>query len=353
MTQARNGFVLVFTTLIISMSVLLISLVINEVNAYRYMSTLWTTQEKARLVAMGGIEIAIAKLNAADKKTSEAKQEKTPGLQTQKAKESPLIELLKLLNRWHSFTLVENVDGIDAECNIYITSEHGKFNIVQWYDPKEKKFIHVRNIDGKKAAEVLTERTRRFFERRKMEPVEFAKLILDYYKKTKHDIDDVTQLFTSKEFASHRDLLFPHPEKKGITLTDLFTVFTEDPFITPLLFSTSTQQLLGLSNPTQERWEEAGQKIEAIAKQKNINWPEAWKSVVGELYGKDYSALDQAVRSLLSPQFEANVFSVVSYAKVGAFEQGVVAHIIKRSKKTANDTGSDDNPYSIATFYVL
>ncbi len=364
MKKAHEGFVLVFTTLIISMSVLLISLVINEVNAYRYMSTLLTMQEKARLVAMGGIEIGIAQLASVDQKAKEAKEAKTPGAQTQQTKkesrlagsgpaESPLVALLQLLNQWQTFTLKEEVDGIDAECKVYITSEHGKFNVAQWYDAKEKKFVNIRTLNGQKAAEVLTELLRRFFERRHMKPVEFGKLITNYYKTAKHGIDDITQLFTSKEFAAHSDILFPHPDKKGITLTDLCTVFTEDPFITPLLFSQSTQQLLGLNNPSKERWQDAGEKIEAVVKQKNINWQQAWKTVVGELYGKDYTSLPEAVRSLLSPQFEPNIFSVVSYAKVGAFEQGVLAVIVKQTKPASDESSADDNPYSIATFYVL
>ena len=67
------------------------------------------------------------------------------------------------LNRWQTFELTEEIDGLDGEIKLCITCEDGKLDLNQWYDFNKKKFIggegthrgkfnmkHAHSFDGKK-----------------------------------------------------------------------------------------------------------------------------------------------------------------------------------------------------------
>ncbi len=70
-TGRLQGFVLILTMMVIATSALLISLVINRVSAYRHLSKVWIDVEKARLIARGGVEIAMSRLAQLDLKAGQ------------------------------------------------------------------------------------------------------------------------------------------------------------------------------------------------------------------------------------------------------------------------------------------
>lgn len=359
---SASGFILVFTILFLSASVLLISLVINRVMAYRQVSRHWVEREQARELARGGIDLAIAKLanlDAAQAKEADEKKAKTSGAPskprdtntTEEKPESKIIKLLSLLNRWHRYPLTTALDGIDAELSIYITSEEGKINLVQVFDLTKKKIINEPSLDGNKVLSIVDKALKRELKRRKIELPPLAKQVEKTMTDAKLKIDDVTQFFAEKALSSTVELFFPRPMTKTMTLTDLFTVTGDTPFVTPILFSPSIAAVLGLTLPTQAVLdalsEEAKEALTSIERQKSIVWEHVWNNALKELYNKEFNAIPEAMRALFGAKFEPKNFSVVSYAKVGDAEQMMVAILSK------NETAEDGKPFGITKIYTM
>jgi hypothetical protein len=49
----------------------------------------------------------------------------------------------------------------------------------------------------------------------------------------------------------------------------------------------------------------------------NVQWQSEWDKLLKPLYGKEYNSIPKSLQPLLNSTFEANVFSVLSYATVG------------------------------------
>jgi hypothetical protein len=65
-----------------------------------------------------------------------------------------------------------------------------------------------------------------------------------------------------------------------------------------------------------------------------IDWQQEWDKILGPIYGKEYKAVPDQLKPLLSSQFEPTIFSVVSYATVGEVTQKMYA--ILQKDRTAN-----------------
>lgn len=339
-----QGFILVLTTLIIASSVLLISLVINRVNAYRHLSTLWVDVEKARCIALGGIEIAVSQLMPlyAKEGAEEEKGEKPANKEVKGEKKEPTFEektaparvLLQVLNRWQVFSLKENLEGVEGECHLYISSEEGKINLNTLYDFKKKE-LKKESPDAKKISAFLTDSSRSLFEKAKQKPLQFSSVFEKLFKDRKAPLNDVTELLSLPDVARIQETSFIEPESKKVMMTDLFTVSTSTSSVNPLLFSKTVGQLAGLGTPPTTLEEpKVLEELAALMKAPKIEWETAWQRTLSKIYSKDYRALPETLKPLFATRFEANVFSVVSYGKVGSITQKVCA-IIEKNKDTS------------------
>lgn len=361
-----QGFILVLTTMIIATSVLLISLVVNRVNAYRHLSQLWVDVEKARAVALGGIQIAmgqVARLDANAEKQEEkapgkgegqdphATQEKEKKLKDQEEKEKAAVQvLLNAFNQWQTFTLKEKEEGLDGECSIYISSEEGKINLNKLYDFKEKKFAAMSSVNGKQICQMLTEGLKVFFERNQLKPINFEKVLEDFFKKHPFPLDDVSELLAIPEVARMQDQLFIGPETLDkLFFSDLFTVSTDSFTINPLLFSRAMSRVVGTRILNAQTVETPPLKeLVTLMKAPKIDWQASWTPLLANLLGKEYRAVPEPVKPLFATRFEATVFSVVSYGKVGSVVQKVCA-IIEKSKNARDKS----QPFLLKKLYWL
>ncbi|HVW98932.1 MAG TPA: hypothetical protein VHA52_00595, partial [Candidatus Babeliaceae bacterium] len=240
MKNKNPGYVLLLTFMIISVSVLLISTLVNRAISYQKLSLLAQDREKAKMIALGGIEVAIAKLIAPQTKSQpEAQGKESSGdkEEQEKKKNEWFANILISINNWQNFNLKESVDGIDAESKVFIASEQGKLDLNSIYDFKEKKFISKGELDGRKLLAIFAEPFKEV-----LPNVNAVELIERYFKQRGKPLDDISQLLEIKEFSSVLITLFPSyaPEPsqektKTLILTDLFTVYNGKIQLQPLM----------------------------------------------------------------------------------------------------------------------
>ncbi len=355
MSNRTSGFIIVLTMMLIATSVLLVSLVINRVSAYRRMGSLWTDREKAKMIALGGIEIAISQLAQLDKKDEKNKKEKPQGSAHEKSAESSKQDVAKkdaekakalvnvlftTVNKWQTFPLKTDVEGIEGECSLYVSSEQGKINLNGLYDVKKKKFVTMGTVDGKKFCDFISEKLKPLLERQKQKPIELTNLLENFFK-NHQALDDVTELFTT----NMQELpLFREPEGKNIAFNDLFTVMASKNTLDPFAFSTSLNRIIGV-NRTDDVKKIPVEELFKLSQQQKIEWEKAWSPLFATLYGKDYSGLPAEIKPFLATRFETTLWSVVSYGKVGTVTSKVYA-IIEKSK-------NPDEPFQIKKIYWL
>lgn len=335
MKTHRSGYILLFTLMIISAITVMVTGIVGRVVTQRRLARLFADRERAYQLALGGIEIAKSQL------TVEPKEEK----ETPQAKKEPHDEtaefverLLRYLNHWQTFKLNEERDGIEGEVQLYITSEQGKIDLNALYDFKAKKFIVDGALDARKLIQLFAD---------KFKPISGDVNIVDmlerFMQSREYPIEDISELLSIKGFGKFNDFLWsaPPPQDKKepiIALTDVFTVNTYARSLQPVVISPSLQFILGFK---QQAYDEKGskQKKETAKLIKTaMNWQQEWDKVLAPLYGKGYTDVPAEIRSLYISQFEATMFSVISYATIGAVTVKLCAIIEKLSQKEKTPT---------------
>lgn len=356
-THQRSGFILVLTLMILSMIVMLVTQLFQNSMIHFYFDRTMIEREKARSLAKGGIELAISMLTIQEEKKPTDKA--APALQKpDEEKKDPNIELLKriepALNRWQSFKLKEDVDGIDGEIKLCITSEDGKIDINQWYDFNKKKFIGEgeTSLDGKKLFKALFNSVKKTASGKDLFEV-FEKFL----KQRQYKLNEVTELLSIKEFReAFKEAIFYEPpalkgtkkEQRPVYLMDIFTLWSEAKTLNSWLLSDSICAIVGLKRAepgdTQAREKEVEQLLKGM-KSIEGDIKVTWEKVLQKLYGKELKAVPNEFSSLLAQKFEAKTFGILSYGTVGAITQKIFA-IIERSKNA-------QVPYTIKRLYWL
>lgn len=316
-------------------------------------------REKAKTLAKGGIELAISMLTI-PKPEEKKSNEKTQTAQQKDAEEKkdPNIELLKksmpALNRWQSFTLKEEIDGLDGEIRLCITCEDGKIDINQWYDFGKKKFIGegATSLDGKKIFKALFNSMKKTAGGK-----DLFELFEKFLKQRQYKLNDVTELLSIKEFReAFKEALFYEPpalkgtkkEQRPVYLMDILTLWSGTKTLNPWLLSDSICAIVGLKRAETGDVPAREKEIEQLLKgMKSIEGDIkiTWEKVLQKLYGKELKAVPTDFTSLLAQNFEAKTFGILSYGIVGNITQKVFA-IIERNKNA-------QVPYTIKKLYWL
>jgi len=154
------------------------------------------------------------------------------------------------------------------------------------------------------------------------------------------DFNDVTELISIQEFnTAFKDKIFLNFEKAkdaNIFLTDIFTVATEQSTINPWLFSYSWCKILDLK-PKATLTDEEKNKIFIISSDAK-NWSDDGKtswSTLKDLYQKEYIELAEEIKTILTPLFEVNIFSLLIKANIR--ETSSTIFTIVKSKKAKNN----------------
>lgn len=356
--QKNGGYILVLSVMMISILFVLVIGMFFNFTSYTALTTTAINREKAKMLALGGLKIAMGKLAI----PAPAKKEETPKQPTFAAKPGtppPAVDktkeqlkndiiflkrILPSINRWDTINLKQEVDGIDGRIRICISSEDGKFNINKLYDFKNHKLIGEGPIQqqAKMIFEDIDKKLRQFTNKDLISPM------LNYLKKRKCPLNDVTELLEVPEIAQYfADKIFYEPpksekEKRSLYLTDLFTIWTNVPAMQPWLFSDSVCTLLGLKRvefgDTQQRIQLVDQWLKNF---KNDLFPNSWDQknwdlILKPMHNKDFKSISKFIPYLFEPKFASNVFSVVSYGTVGEVTQRIFA-IVEMQKVGNNE----------------
>jgi hypothetical protein len=331
--NTRGGYIMIFTLLVVAAAMVVVTYVGHRGSFYIPFARMITAREKAKEIALGGVQVAMAQLVKTVKKEEgkEGGQEK----QESNAQEKDFLRrILPVLNRWQVFDLREEVDGIDAQMNVCIMCEDGKINLNRIID-FEKGTFYGDEKSGWKA--VMQEICKLIDQNTKGEELfpAFEKIVKD----VKHKFNDATELITHKEFQRFKDTLFYRPptgkKQDTLYLTDIFTVWSRSDKLEPWLFSDSINGLLGLPRVEVDDIKKRKDQVDAWIKNFKIraNWQQDWQTLLMPIYGKELRTLPKNIDSVLKPTFAPQYFSVLVDGKVDDVTQRVYA-IVERTKRS-------------------
>lgn len=323
MNRHRSGFVMILVLLLLSVALVMLTNLSNRVVTYRQYSRLFADREKAKALALSGVQLAISQLLVDEKNQGPGDQKKMP------LQELQLQAVMRAINRWQRYELQEDIDGIAGEVGFFLASEDGKINLNQLWDFDKKSYRKTAQFDGLKVAQALDPHMK------KLVADEPFSLVFDRLCKARaQPFDDVTQLMLAKEFTPSKDSLFPlvpdakkNDEKTSIALTDLFTIFSAGHELQPAVLSRSLDVVLGLK-PLPGTLKERESLLQTIKTAQTVQ--QQWETSLGQFYGKGLSALPPELKGLFGAKFGVTNFSVISYGTVGSVTQKLCAIIAQR-----------------------
>lgn len=304
----KSGYILTLTLLLIFLSMFLVVYIANKGSIFVPYANIAIEQKQSYVLAQGGVALAVSQI--VSPKVAKKEQEKGKKPTQEDRIKDMLTIVLPSLNQWQEVNLKEEIDGIDGKIRFCIMSEDGKIDLNAFYDFEKGQFID-------------TDKTQNMFKElfEKIKAINGSDLLGAFekmFKDRKFRFNDPTELLT-KEFASFKDHIFYEPSEgkdRKIYLTDLFTVWTGKRSLNPWLLSDSMSVIFGLtSKDVAERKKMVAQWLKPF--KLNAQWQSEWDKLLKPLYGKEFNSIPKSLQPLLNSTFEANLFSVLSYATVG------------------------------------
>lgn len=345
MKHAQRGYILFLMFTILSVCSVLISLYFSQVVVYRQLMQVLITKEKTNRLALSAVSLVQGLMTPKDEKEEDKKTTiPAPGAKETKLSEDQqlLIQLFDCWNKELLYQLSSKDDGLDAKIFLNIQSEQGKLNLNSLYDFEKKKFLFEGTPkDRKKICNWIFEKIATISKKPTLFPA-FEK----YLAKRDFDINDVTELLSIKEFTDvFEENLFikfeePNEQKETVQeqknsssklfLTDLFTVSTEQDTINPWLLSPSWIKILDLK-PKQKLTDEEKKKIFSQVG-KTANWDSDWNKNLKDFYQKEYKDIPQEIKTILTTEFEANIFSLLLKVNIGETNSTIFTIVKTKAK---------------------
>ncbi|MFH1831719.1 MAG: hypothetical protein ABH827_02845 [bacterium] len=343
MNKKKAGFIAIVSLIMVSLLLVLTHQLLRSVWIGSSFIRTMVDREKAEMLVLSGVQIAIAQLaiSEVDKKEKDAQ---VPVQSTQSGtdkKDTPeqkfLRTVLPYMNRWQVFNIKEPFDGVNGQIKVCISCENGKININEAFDFENQKF--------KPEYEALLKGLEM---KGKFKAGEIEKRLTEYLAARAKKLNDISELNKIAGF-DNIDIFYSPPKipqvksewKKDpavpnidLTIQDIFTIWTEKAEIEPLFFSDSLCAILGLRRPRADDDKvmepKFKQVIDSFDKGWGNNWDANWKNIQ-VLYDEKPKFLSN-ILGIFSKQFEPTVYSVLSCGKVGQVEQRLLV-IIKKVKK--------------------
>jgi len=336
MIPKKHSFVLLFALSILALVTILTNQLLRTVYVGWHFDRAMVEREHAEMLALGGLNIAIAQLTIEKKKPKKETQTEEKLTKEELAKKKKkefsnfLQQILPHINRWQTFALDEKIDGITGELKLCITCENGKININEAFDfqkhefkPIYKKFLERLKFRGKEKS-----------------TGKFLKNLTIFLKKRNRKIEDISQL--QEDVASSISQLFYEPPKPTakkkdakpntiLAVQDIFTIWTKSDKLEALFLTDALCCMLGLRRPqaydAQIRKEKFKDFIKNFDPKIDQNTEKYWLMVNPLYETKNPTKLKDL--KIFSSKFEPTVYSVLSSGKVGNVEQRLLA-IIKK-----------------------
>lgn len=345
-------------------------------NAFLPLAKLSIERQKAKNLALGGVQLALSKLNSLPEDIVES-DSKEPQ-KKQKPKEQKLLEqILPSINQWDTVNLTQAVDGVDGKIEFCLSCEQGKINLNQLYDFDKHEFKDLKitvsavqkDQNPKASAKIdnsleITDSKVSAYEQalellflqvskitnQEQEPGQILASLLSFLRARQYQLLDVTELLEIPEFSYFKTHVFRERfepsdpdqvqyDQKNIYLTDLFTVHTNSARLEPWLLSDAILTILDFPRAG------TGDIMKAMAAERpqiknfkvNSRWQTDWDQTVGLMYGVKFNALPKLAVDLFDTRFNPRVFSVLSYGTASNITQGVLAIIkLQTQGKTAS-----------------
>ncbi|MBU1007629.1 hypothetical protein KKA53_00945 [Candidatus Dependentiae bacterium] len=349
-----KAFVLLFALSILSLVTILTHQLLRTVYVGWHFDRAMVDREHAEMLALGGINLAIAQLTVKKKsfKKTEFSTEKKLS-QEELAKKNKqefndfLQRVLPHMNRWQLFSLDKAIDGIDGELKFCISCENGKININEAFDFQKQEFKPIY----KKFLERLT------FRGKEKSAGQFLKNLTKYLTKRNKKIEDISQLYEDTD-SSVSELFYEPPQRtikvkaakpnNSLTVQDIFTIWSNSETLEALFLSDALCGMLGLRRPhaydAQTRKEKFKEFIKSFDPGTDQNTEKYW-NMVNPLYEAKNTAKIKDLK-IFSSKFEPKVYSVLSSGKVGKVEQRLLAIIEKvhQEKEQGKNKTPDEKP---------
>lgn len=356
----KSGYILALTLALIALFMVIATYIANKGLVFSSFSRTMVDREKARQLALGGIQLAMSQLATVEKKPQAAAQPSVKADDKKPAQEPEGKQLLKILlpqlGRVQKFNLKPASDGISGTVGFMITSEEGKINLNRLYDFEKHKYSGQTSAPAtpeKKDAQEDTSMRKAlqalFAQIKEQTGADLFAEFEKFMRERKYPINDVTELLAIPGFELFKNNIFFDPaaqeKKMPLYLADIFTVNSSKQSIEPWLISHSLQQLLKF--PRNEQKNSGVDEILKTFKDKN-DWKNDWNKSLKNWYGIEFGALPSAIIPLLNPVFDPKMFSVVAFGTVGAVTVRLLA-LLEREK-----TGKDGQiEVKIRQMYVI
>ena len=349
--KKNSGYVLIFSLLMLSMVVTVATYLFVKARTFVPFMHTMIDRERAKLLAYGGIQVAVAQLAFHEQ---EKEEKKAADANSQKGAAETLASKIDIkstilffkrvvpsINRWQEFELKKDIDGIDAQLKVCLMCEEGKIDINAIYDFEKRSFI----VGDGKGAGNWKELLPSLF--KKIEEISGGKELLQalekYLAKRATRLHDISELLTIKEFAVFKDAEFYLPPSAGdqqgapnkIYLSDIFTTHSGKQKLQTFLLSDSIGAVLGVKRAAYGDIPKRAQIIEQIAKQIEQSGTLDWNTTVKSLYEKELQSLPKGIDSVFEIASLATTFCVLVVAKVGSMTERIYA-VLERSATLDN-----------------
>lgn len=355
----KSGYILVLTLIMMALATAIVTRLFYQGSAFLPLANLAIERQKAKNLALGGVQLALSKLNSLPKVDLD-EQKKAP----KKSKEQQfLMQVLPIINQWEVVNLNQEVDGIDGKIQFCLSCENGKINLNQLYDFNQHIFsdLNVQKKDSNLQDKV--KKTSGHEEALRLLLMQIGKItkqeedfknaldaLISFLSKRKYQLLDVTELLEIPAFAYFKTHVFCEPPKlndqdrdsyvqKSIYLTDLFTVSTASSKLEPWLLSDSMITILDFPKAGASDIMKRTAAVNEWVKEFKVNsqWQTAWDKTAGLMYGVNFNAVPKPAVNLFENKFNPKFFSVLSYGTVGNITQKVCAIIKSQTQgKTAS-----------------
>jgi len=351
--KRQPGYIVLLTLMVLALTTTIVTQIFFQSRLYSFFIPLSLEKERARQLALSGISLAIAQLSLQDtyfQKPEDKKEEAASKPSGQKESVTHAKALLKTLlcvqGRWQTFALRHEVDGIDAELGICITCEDGKLNINQLYDFEKHEFKKISLAAPEELFKQLGGASMQFTGNKNMfEP------IVEFLKKQKDPLIDVTQLLRGKALEDFKENLFYAPPTTVISvsesqkdqsreeieprvyLADLFTISTDSYRLNAWVLSSSLRMLLKIKPREVGNEKEFEKEMDELLEKvpiEGVNWQKDWDTYLKPIYKIEFQSLPKELVPFLSTKFEPRQFSVLCYGKVGRVTQKLLV-ILERA----------------------
>lgn len=324
--KRQQGYILIVVLMILSLAMMLVTQLYRQGFVQSKFDKLMIEREQARLLAFSGIECARSELMYQPQEKDEKKPATAADGKQAAPKKDPnaaFKRMLPLLNRWQTFALKKETDGLNGSIKICVMSEAGKIPLNVWFDFKQRKFLNEGKDGDTKVylQQIFTKLKTDGGQKDLFAPFE------KYLKNKDTFLQDITQLLTIKEF---RELFwntqFYEPPtandsaKRPVYLMDLFTLWGSSAQMSAWSLSDSVLSVLGLQRVQLNDVEKRSKLITTFFSKKEsapTALKDLWDAFFKDLYNKDFSGLPTGSDKILKTEFDSKVVSVLSYGTVG------------------------------------